>query len=113
MRRCPMAAPTISSRARSHLRSLAHGLRPVVQVGSDGLSEAVVKATDIALGEHELIKIKLGQGFAGERKQAARELAEAAEADLTQVIGRVIVLYRPRPDGDHRNQAKPRISLPG
>lgn len=107
-----MPAPTISSRARSHLRSLAHGLRPVVQVGTEGLSEAVVRATDEALGEHELIKIKLGQGFAGERKHAARELAEATQADLTQVIGRVIVLYRPRPKGDARNETKPRIVLP-
>lgn len=107
-----MAAPTISTRARSHLRSLAHGLRPVVQVGAEGLSEALVRATDQALGEHELIKVKLGQGFAGERKQAARQLAEATEADLTQVIGRVIVLYRPRPADDPRNKDKPPISLP-
>ncbi|MEM9463121.1 MAG: ribosome assembly RNA-binding protein YhbY [Myxococcota bacterium] len=107
-----MAAPTISTRARSHLRSLAHSLRPVVQVGAEGLSESLVQATDQALGEHELIKVKLGQGFAGERKQAARELAEATRADLTQVIGRVIVLYRPRPADDPRNKDKPRISLP-
>jgi RNA-binding protein len=84
----------------------------VVQVGTDGLSDAVIEATDVALGEHELIKIKLGQGFSGERRQAARELAEATRADLTQVIGRVIVLYRPRPADDERNQSKPRISLP-
>lgn len=107
-----MAAPTISTRARAHLRSLAHGLRPVVQVGADGLTEPVIQAIADALTEHELVKVKLGQGFVGERKQAARELAEATESDLTQVIGRVIVLYRPRPKGDHRNVAKPPISLP-
>jgi RNA-binding protein len=106
-----MAAPSISTRARAHLRSLAHGLRPVVQVGADGLTEPVIKATTEALAEHELIKVKLGQGFAGVRKEAARELAQATDADLTQVIGRVIVLYRPRP-GDPRKGEKPRISLP-
>ena len=41
-----------------------------------------------------------------------RELAEATQADLTQVIGRVIVLYRPRPKGDARNEDKPPIVLP-
>lgn len=107
-----MAAPSISSRARAHLRSLAHGLRPVVQVGADGLTEPVIRATVEALAEHELIKVKLGQGFVGERRQAARELAEAAEADLTQVIGRVVVLYRPRPENDPRNAEKPRILMP-
>ncbi|MCH9682972.1 MAG: ribosome assembly RNA-binding protein YhbY [Deltaproteobacteria bacterium] len=106
-----MAAPTISSRARSHLRSLAHGLKPVVQIGAEGVSEAVTEAVGVALAEHELIKVKLGQGFNGERKPAARELAEAVEADLTQVIGRVIVLYRPRPEKDPRNKDK-RITVP-
>ena len=107
-----MAAPSISTRARAHLRSLAHGLRPVVQIGADGLTEPVIQATVEALAEHELIKVKLGQAFEGERKEAARELATATEADLTQVIGRVIVLYRPRPKDDPRNKAKPPIALP-
>lgn len=107
-----MPAPVISSRARSHLRSLAHGLRPIVQLGSDGLTEGVTRATDVALTEHELIKVKLGQGFSGERSGVARELAEATQADLTQVIGRVIVLYRPRPASHPRNKERPKISLP-
>ncbi|MCA9652925.1 MAG: ribosome assembly RNA-binding protein YhbY [Myxococcales bacterium] len=108
----PMPAPSISTRARAHLRSLAHALRPVVQVGAEGLTEAITKATDVALTEHELVKVKLGPGFVGDRKQAARELADAAQADLTQVIGRVIVLYRPRPADHPKNKERPRISLP-
>jgi RNA-binding protein len=92
---------------------LAHGLRPVVWIGSDGVTEGVVRATVDALVEHELVKVKLGHGFEGERRQAARDLAAAAEADLTQVIGRVIVLYRPRATDDPRNRDEPPISLPG
>ncbi|MCX4246155.1 ribosome assembly RNA-binding protein YhbY [Paraliomyxa miuraensis] len=107
-----MSAPTISTRARAHLRSLAHGLRPVVQVGGDGITEGIVAATVEALAEHELIKVKLQQSFEGGRRDAARELAEAVQADLTQVIGRVIVLYRPRPKNDPRNKDKPPIALP-
>ncbi len=84
-----------------------------MQVGSEGLSEAVCRVTAEALIEHELIKVKLGQGFSGPRKEAARALATATEADLTQLIGRVIVLYRPRPADHPRNKDKPPIVLPG
>lgn len=105
-----MKSPTISSRQRAHLRSLAHPLEPVVQVGGAGVSDGVVEATDVALEEHELIKVKFGKAYEGDRRQAARDLAERTGADLTQVIGRVAVLFRARParDGDSR----PRIALP-
>lgn len=87
---------SISTRARSHLRSLAHELNPTVQVGNEGLSEGVHSAVDVALERHELIKVRLGSGFEGDRKDAGKTLAEQAGADLTQVIGRVVVLYRAR-----------------
>lgn len=105
-----MPGPAITSRQRAHLRSLAHPLKPVVQVGGAGLTDGIVEATDAALDEHELIKVKFGQGFEGERREAARELADRTGADLTQVIGRVAVLFRGRParEGDRR----PRIALP-
>lgn len=106
-----VAAPRLSTKARAHLRSLAHHLEPVVQIGHDGLTDAVADAIAIALGKHELIKVRIGQGFEGERKDLAREIAGRADADLTQTIGRVVVLYRPRqgpPD-----PKRPSIVLPG
>ena len=107
-----MAAPQLNVRARAHLRSLAHGLNPVVQVGGQGITEAIIKATKEALLEHELIKVRLGQSYEGDRKEGGRELADATEADLTQVIGRVVVLYRPRPADHPKNETKPPIQLP-
>ncbi|MBC8073313.1 MAG: ribosome assembly RNA-binding protein YhbY [Deltaproteobacteria bacterium] len=103
------AAPVVSTRARAHLRSLAHHLEPTVQIGGDGLSESVRSAIEVALDQHELIKVRLGPAFTGERREAARELAESVRADLTQVIGRVIVLYRPRKKPDPK---RPSIVLP-
>lgn len=105
-----MPSPPITSRQRAHLRSLAHPLKPIVQVGSAGVTDGIARATEEALEEHELIKVKFGQGYEGDRRQAARELAERTGADLTQVIGRVAVLFRARParGGDTR----PRIALP-
>jgi RNA-binding protein len=105
-----MPAPSITSRQRSHLRSLAHALKPVVQVGGSGLTDGVVAAIGEALLEHELVKVKIGQSYEGDKHEAARELAERTEADLTQVIGRTVVLYRPRPKVD--DDPRPRIVLP-
>ncbi len=101
--------PSITSKDRAHLRSLAHDLNPLVHIGMDGVTEGVRDAVDVVLTEHELIKVRFGQNFDGDRKSASAELAAALGADLTQNIGRIAVLYRPRgkdlPD-------KPRIKLP-
>jgi RNA-binding protein len=104
-----LQAPNISGKDRAFLRSLAHELNPLVQVGQDGVSEGVQEAVAVVLEEHELIKVRFGQNFDGDRKVASAELAKAVGADLTQVIGRVAVLYRPR-GKDLPN--KPQIQLP-
>ena len=44
---------------RKYLRGLAHSYKPQVQIGKEGLSESVIRAIDIALGAHELIKVKI------------------------------------------------------
>jgi RNA-binding protein len=62
-----------------------------------------------ALADHELIKVRIGRGFAGDRKRAAQDLAAATDAHLAQVIGRIAVLYRRRRRDDPE---RPRIELP-
>jgi len=99
----------LSARVRAHLKSLAHGLAPLVQVGVEGVTPAVGRAASIALEQHELIKIRLGQGYEGERDDAGKELAELTGASLVQVIGRIVVLYRRRSKDDPN---RPRIVLP-
>lgn len=108
---CPRAMSlSLTARARAQLKSLAHGLVPVVQVGAEGLTPAVARATTVALEDHELVKVKLGQGFTGERGEAGEALAQQTDAALVQVIGRVIVLYRRRCKDDPK---RPRIELVG
>jgi len=85
------------------LRSLAHGLKPVVFVGEAGISPAVAKALDEALASHELVKVRLRQP--GDKKAAARELAEVSASALCGVVGHTVVLYRPDPKN-------PKIDLP-
>ena len=87
-----------------HLRSLAHHLKPVVLVGGQGVSEAVVKKTDVELENHERIKVRI-DGDRGDVTAAAERLVDATRAQLAQRIGRTLVLYR-------RRSEDPTIVLP-
>ena len=80
------------------LRGRAHGLKPVVLLGKEGLTESVVSAVDSALTTHELIKIKLLQNCTEDRVDVATSLSERLEAAVVQRIGKTIVLFRERPD---------------
>jgi RNA-binding protein len=100
-----MATPDLSGKQRRHLRALGHGMRPVAQVGKEGLSDALIAAIDRALADHELVKIKLGESAGVDRHEAADELATRTDSAVAQVLGSTILLYRPDPE-------EPRIALP-
>jgi RNA-binding protein len=86
----------LTGKQRSFLRALAHPLKPVVQIGHGGLTDAVLTAIDRALQTHELIKIKIS----AEDETKAAELAPAIEqrthSRVAQVIGKTLVVYRRR-----------------
>jgi len=88
---------------RRHLRRLAHDLRPVVQVGEAGLSQAVAAAVEQALEDHELVKVRLREPE--DKKAAARDLAERCGAELCGLVGHTVILYRRHPE-------RPRLELP-
>lgn len=90
--------PSLTSSQKKKLRSLAHHLEPMVYVGREGLSKPLQQSTAAALKAHELIKIKLGRNCPLERDSAGEQLARICEAVLVQVIGRMVLLYRPNPD---------------
>lgn len=80
-----------------HLRSLAHALKPVVQIGLAGVSDAVVKKVHEELENHELIKVKVSEHAPDSAKDTAPVLEQrVAGAQVAQIIGRTIVLYRAR-----------------
>jgi RNA-binding protein len=91
-------ALVLSSGQKKTLRGKGHHLDPIVLVGKEGLTPALLKSTQTALKAHELIKIKLGPNCPLERNEAASELARCTEATLVQLIGRMVVMYRPNPD---------------
>ncbi len=107
-----MISASLSGRARTHLKSLAHPLEPTVQVGTQGITPTVVAAVAVALDDHELIKVKLGQSFEGDRQEAAEQLAKESHSALVQVIGRIIVLYRARNKVRQAARKRPQIQLP-
>ncbi len=84
------------------LRSMGHklNLKPVVIIGQNGLSDNLRNEIDIALGHHELIKLRIpALGKAGKRELAA-EICAKHQAQLVEAIGNVIVLYRRNPEKD-------------
>ena len=95
----------LTGKQRRHLRALGHALPVVAQVGKGGLTDAFVDGVDQALATHELVKLKLLDTADLDRHQAADELARRTRAEVAQVLGNTILLYRPDPD-------QPRIELP-
>jgi RNA-binding protein len=95
----------LSGKQRHFLRGLGHTLEPVVQVGKDGVTDAVAAALSEALATHELVKVKLGPNTPDERHAAADELTARTDSELVQVLGKVILVYRAHPE-------KPEIKLP-
>jgi len=89
------------------LRSKAHHLKPIVIIGSDRVSEGVIRHVDAALEQHELIKVRLTAADKKEAVTAAAELVSGTDAVLVQRIGHTLVLYR------RRLQGEPTIRIPG
>lgn len=98
-----MTAPTLAGYQRKHLRGLAHPLKPLVQVGEAGISDAVIAAIDQALADHELLKVRLHQPE--NKQETARELAERSHSQLCGLVGHTVILYRQHPEN-------PRIEVP-
>ncbi len=87
----------LTEKQRRHLKGLAHPLKPVILMGNSGLTDAVVAETDRALGDHELIKVRLPGVDRQERDAALKTLADRTGSAFVTRIGHVAVLFRPRP----------------
>ncbi len=87
----------LSSAQRRVLKGHAHNLQPSVHVGKGGVEEAVIRAVDQALFDHELIKVKVLESAPHGRKEIAEKLSEGSSAHLVSVIGRVVILYKRHP----------------
>ena len=84
----------LTSRQRADLRAAANKLPAIFQVGKNGIEENLLKQVDDALEARELIKLRILDTADVTPKETANELAAATGADVVQVVGRVIVLWR-------------------
>jgi RNA-binding protein len=95
----------LTGKQRRSLRALGHALSPVVQVGKEGLTDALCQALDQALLTHELVKVRIGQNATEDRHELAAKLSEQTGAQVAQILGNTVLLYRPHPD-------EPKLKLP-
>lgn len=94
----------LSGKQKSYLRSEAHHLQPIFQIGKGGLTEPIIKQIEEALEARELIKVSILQNCEEAKSDIAAKFQEAG-IDVVQVIGKILVLYK-------ESKEKKRIVLP-
>ncbi|MBI4819410.1 MAG: ribosome assembly RNA-binding protein YhbY [Deltaproteobacteria bacterium] len=99
---------TLSGREVRYLRGLGQALDPVVSIGANGLSDAVVAQIDGALDHHELIKVRVGRAAHEDKDDIDGEIASRVGCLRVQRIGHVLLLFRKQGDLEKR-----RVWLPG
>lgn len=104
-----MPAIQLTPAQRKDKRADAHHLSPVVMIGGEGLTPAVVKETDAALNAHGLIKVRVFSDERSTRETMFATLSDQLNAAPIQHIGKLLVLWRPMPEKEkvEREDRKP------
>ena len=84
----------MTSKQRAMLRAMANDYQPIIYIGKEGVTEALIKDADAALEARELVKGSMGRNADADLRQAVQELCDALGAEPIQVIGRQFVLFR-------------------
>jgi len=95
----------LTGKQKRYLRSLANTLVPIFQVGKGGVNQNLITQVKDALEARELIKIQILNNCTEEKEEVAQQLVKGAKAELVQIIGHVIILYK-------ESREKKRIELP-
>ena len=85
---------SLSTAEKKRLRQIGHHLNPVVLLGGNGLTESVIAEIDARLEDHELIKVRVSGEDREARLAAIAEIAKATQAEVAQIIGKLVLLYR-------------------
>ncbi|RIL69912.1 ribosome assembly RNA-binding protein YhbY [Staphylococcus devriesei] len=88
----------LTGKQKRYLRSLAHNIDPIFQIGKAGVNENMVSQIDDTLETRELIKVHVLQNNFDDKKELATTLSEATNSDIVQIIGSMIVIYRESED---------------
>lgn len=89
---------TLTSKHRRELKALAHNINPVVIIGKTGLSDSINSELERGLSSHELIKVKIQIDDRETRKELFETICQQLDAAPVQQIGKILVIYRPKPE---------------
>jgi RNA-binding protein len=89
---------TLTSKNRAALRAEAHTLVAAVHIGRQGLTPTVLQTLLDTLRTRELVKVQFTKAFESKPKEAANEIAQSVGAEVVQVIGRTVTIYRENPE---------------
>ncbi|MFT4635472.1 MAG: RNA-binding protein [Arenicella sp.] len=85
---------TLTGKQKNYLRGIAHNLNPVVMIGGKGLTDSVMNEIELALDQHELLKIKMPGNQKAEKVALLAQITTKSNSEPVQLIGRVAVIYR-------------------
>ena len=95
----------LTGKQKRYLRSLAHNIDPIFQIGKAGINDNMISQIDETLENRELIKIHILQNHFDDKNDLAQTLSQATNSEVVQVIGSMIIIYR-------ESQENKEISLP-
>ena len=84
----------LTSKQTKHLKGLGHHLKPIIQLGKDGVSKEFITNLEDCLEHHELIKIKVLESAPAERDELALQIAKKTKGCVAQIIGKTLLFYR-------------------
>ena len=96
----------LNSKQRAYLRSLANTMKPITQIGKDGVNERFLEQLDDMLNARELVKINILETAGLDAKETANAICNALRAEYVQAIGFKFTIYR-------KNLEEPKILFPG
>jgi RNA-binding protein len=97
----------MKGKERAQLRAEAHHLSVGVHIGHNGLTPTVLQTIDDALRTKELVKTQISKNSDVKAKEIANDLAGKVGAEVVQVIGRTVTLYRENPDLEWKDENSP------
>jgi RNA-binding protein len=97
----------LTSKERAALRGEAHHLNALVHVGHDGVTDAIRQSLDDALRTKELVKISFNKTADVDLKKDASTIAASVDAEVVQVIGRTVTVYRMNPEIKQKGEIPP------
>jgi RNA-binding protein len=95
----------LNGKQTQFLRALAHPLKPLVQVGSKGISDTLIQQISEQLVAHELIKVRFNTESV-DPAEVVDDVLERTKCELVQKLGRTLILYK-------RHEESPKLELPG